>query len=426
MQIGEFARICKTRISVLRHYDKEGLLSPDYVDNFTGYRYYSKEQIPVFMRITALKKAGFSLIEIKQIISSCGDTEQILALFENKKSELRRTLCDLEDAARLVIGADKLVDISFYEKNNCLYAESGSFDSSRQNEMRESMEKAILTGGFQRISLYMISSEQDSSTIHLTCQVIKLSDSLVNVSDTEEVIFEDDPVLVGKWETVGEYAVKEDFYGNVCRSEYSSKEIYFLPHGKPYWCYSWSKGKLVCNFGYSRFVNDFTTEEFNGVRYMFISFKSYEYRRGGKPTVLVLRQVDNKEYTLESVAKKDDINKPFVNDKRVLGKWNAFGYCKYIETFAPFNSANSTLMYSALEFCPDGELINYFRKTIINSRDFNEWTKGYVLNKDDITACKYEIRKIEGKEYLFLEWKNGDYVYGGLDPLYYVFCREES
>ena len=71
MQIGEFARICKTRISVLRHYDKEGLLSPDYVDNFTGYRYYSKEQIPVFV-IGFLRQidvtgtvfgVGFGLIE---------------------------------------------------------------------------------------------------------------------------------------------------------------------------------------------------------------------------------------------------------------------------------------------------------------------------------------------------------------------------
>ena len=61
MQIGEFARVCDTKISVLRHYDKEGLLIPDYIDKFTGYRYYSKEQIPIFVRITALKDAGFTL-----------------------------------------------------------------------------------------------------------------------------------------------------------------------------------------------------------------------------------------------------------------------------------------------------------------------------------------------------------------------------
>lgn len=69
MRIGDFAKICNTKISVLRHYDKEGLLPPVRVDLFTGYRYYSHEQIPVFLRITALKKAGFSLSEIKKMLS---------------------------------------------------------------------------------------------------------------------------------------------------------------------------------------------------------------------------------------------------------------------------------------------------------------------------------------------------------------------
>ena len=38
MKIGEFAKACKTRISVLRHYDELGLLRPCYVDRFTEYR----------------------------------------------------------------------------------------------------------------------------------------------------------------------------------------------------------------------------------------------------------------------------------------------------------------------------------------------------------------------------------------------------
>ena len=81
MQIGEFAKICGTKITVLRHYDKEGLLEPDYVDAFTGYRYYSDEQIPIFFRITALKKAGFSLVEIKKILASEQTNESLLNLF---------------------------------------------------------------------------------------------------------------------------------------------------------------------------------------------------------------------------------------------------------------------------------------------------------------------------------------------------------
>ncbi|MDR0949886.1 MAG: MerR family transcriptional regulator, partial [Lachnospiraceae bacterium] len=55
MQIGEFAKICETKISVLRHYDKEGLLTPDFIDRFTGYRYYRADQIITFKKIAALK-----------------------------------------------------------------------------------------------------------------------------------------------------------------------------------------------------------------------------------------------------------------------------------------------------------------------------------------------------------------------------------
>ena len=67
MQIGEFAKICNTKISVLRHYDKAGLLQPIYTDPFTGYRYYGKEQIAEYLKIATLKKAGFTLPEIKKI-----------------------------------------------------------------------------------------------------------------------------------------------------------------------------------------------------------------------------------------------------------------------------------------------------------------------------------------------------------------------
>ena len=85
MQIGEFAKICRTRISVLRHYDKQGLLVPAYTDRFTGYRYYTEEQIHIFKQIAALKLAGFSLSEIKLILVNVQSDMDILKLFERKK-----------------------------------------------------------------------------------------------------------------------------------------------------------------------------------------------------------------------------------------------------------------------------------------------------------------------------------------------------
>lgn len=38
--IGEVAKLFNLSVSSLRHYDNTGLLSPEYTDPETGYRYY--------------------------------------------------------------------------------------------------------------------------------------------------------------------------------------------------------------------------------------------------------------------------------------------------------------------------------------------------------------------------------------------------
>ena len=69
LQIGEFSKICQVSVKTLHHYDKIGLLAPAEVDRFTGYRYYQLEQIDSMNYIQRLKRYGFSLEEIQQIIS---------------------------------------------------------------------------------------------------------------------------------------------------------------------------------------------------------------------------------------------------------------------------------------------------------------------------------------------------------------------
>ena len=54
----------------------------------------------------------------------------------------------------------------------------------------------------------------------------------------------------------------------------------------------------------------------------------------------------------------------------------------------------------------------------------DNWTEGYLLDKEKSVADKYTICNIGDKEYLFLEWKMGNYVYGGLEPSFYVFERK--
>ncbi len=44
--IGMFSKINKVTTKTLRYYEDRGLLIPAYVDEFSGYRYYTSEQIP--------------------------------------------------------------------------------------------------------------------------------------------------------------------------------------------------------------------------------------------------------------------------------------------------------------------------------------------------------------------------------------------
>lgn len=68
LRIGEFAVLSSISIHMLRNYDKIGLLVPEYVDDSSGYRYYSREQLVTANRIVVLKSMGFGLKEIDQMI----------------------------------------------------------------------------------------------------------------------------------------------------------------------------------------------------------------------------------------------------------------------------------------------------------------------------------------------------------------------
>ena len=45
LKIGEFSRLMQLTVKTLRHYEHKGLLIPDEIDEWTGYRYYNIEQM---------------------------------------------------------------------------------------------------------------------------------------------------------------------------------------------------------------------------------------------------------------------------------------------------------------------------------------------------------------------------------------------
>ncbi len=90
LKIGEFSKLSRVSIRMLRHYDDIGLLKPAEIDNFTGYRYYREEQLFTIGRITSLKDMGFALADITKILDSYDDKEKMEAFLSEKQKELNK------------------------------------------------------------------------------------------------------------------------------------------------------------------------------------------------------------------------------------------------------------------------------------------------------------------------------------------------
>ncbi|GMQ62626.1 hypothetical protein AN2V17_18580 [Vallitalea sp. AN17-2] len=109
----------------------------------------------------------------------------------------------------------------------------------------------------------------------------------------------------------------------------------------------------------------------------------------------------------------DNLDIPFVNDNIAIGEWKSVDYTKDILSYEPtYEQIN--LPFEGLKLEPEGKIDN---EPSIN------WTKGYILDHSHQTASKYIIRTIDNEQYLFMEWKSGDYIYRHQKPNYYVLKK---
>lgn len=87
--VGEFSKICQVSVKTLHYYDRIGLLAPFSVDRFTGYRYYTRDQVERMLLIGRLKRYGFTLEEIKEFIR-CADMSLLFSRLRQQKKILKR------------------------------------------------------------------------------------------------------------------------------------------------------------------------------------------------------------------------------------------------------------------------------------------------------------------------------------------------
>ena len=102
LKIGEFSKMMQVTVKTLRHYELRGLLLPDEVDKWTGYRYYSISQMQRLNSIRDLQRQGFTLEEIKELFDD-GAQMPGVELLTQKIEETERQLQLLVERRRQLL-----------------------------------------------------------------------------------------------------------------------------------------------------------------------------------------------------------------------------------------------------------------------------------------------------------------------------------
>ncbi len=100
MPIGRFSKSCRLSIKTLRYYDKEGLLNPAFVDQQTGYRYYSHAQAQKAIMIAMLRSLDISLSQVRTMLEC--DKVQLKTLLNREQQRIEVELARQQQALQSI------------------------------------------------------------------------------------------------------------------------------------------------------------------------------------------------------------------------------------------------------------------------------------------------------------------------------------
>lgn len=94
-QIGEIATSCGVTRRAILHYEDKGLISPSYISDSSGYRYYTSRDLSNLMLVMKLKDAELSLDEIADYFGGAEVVEQYIAHLEARKEHIDKCIAEL-------------------------------------------------------------------------------------------------------------------------------------------------------------------------------------------------------------------------------------------------------------------------------------------------------------------------------------------
>ena len=106
LSIGDFSKMTYLSVKALRHYHDVGVLEPVAVDEHSGYRFYSPQQVGVAQMIRRLRDLGMPLDDVRTIVRSPDSEERDRALVEH----LRRMERQLAETQQTVASLRTLLE----------------------------------------------------------------------------------------------------------------------------------------------------------------------------------------------------------------------------------------------------------------------------------------------------------------------------
>lgn len=173
--ISEFAKLRDININSLRYYEKLGLLKPAYIDEKTGYRYYSPEQVTVLNKIILCINLGIPLKEMTAYIDEDGNL-QSQRLLERGKMEAQKRLQEMQNNLNFIE-----ISLKTIEANKQYAGQKGKY--VRQLEMRKIFTTDYFDGAFsfkdmilEVGKIYKVAQDNDLFPILPAGQIVEIEE----------------------------------------------------------------------------------------------------------------------------------------------------------------------------------------------------------------------------------------------------------
>lgn len=154
--IGEVAKMFHISMGTLRHYEQAGLLTPEYTDPDTGYRYYGTRQFELLNTIRYLRVLDFPLAQIKAFLDN-RDTEVIEEKLVHQKEVIARKQKELELISRKIDHRlEQLLKRSFqdYDRIFLLLDQEDRYDGETETFPRQTCVTIRFCGSHREAPTY--------------------------------------------------------------------------------------------------------------------------------------------------------------------------------------------------------------------------------------------------------------------------------